>query len=382
MAMSPELKLSGFPEVVVTARRPIAESAAALQVQRASDSLVSVLSADAVGNLPDQNVAFAVGRLPGVGVQRDQGQARYVNLRGAPVYWTNLSFDGLSVVSPQGRDSRFDNIPSAIASQIMVQKAIVPSMPGDTVAGNIDIRTRRAFDYPGSNTTGKLGYGYVTKGGGKEIDSSFVTSNVFMDGKLGVVAQASYYQRQMATDNWETDPYLGNSLQLDETTPRLAALLDEVRIKLDFAPRPKPMPTAEQRRVGISVTDFDQLKSDPYSFYAKRVLRLRPMEPVDAEPDHKWRGILVHDILEKWFRDDKCAPEKLIARAEDLLTNGALDPILRTLWQPRIADGLRWIAEQTQKLRDEDGRRTFMIGDAAWSSGAVRDNAQLNAFVA
>jgi outer membrane receptor for ferrienterochelin and colicin len=167
-------------EVVVTGRRPIAESAAAaLQVQRASDSLVSVLSADAVGNLPDQNVAFAVGRLPGVGVQRDQGQARYINLRGAPVYWTTLSFDGLSVVSPQGRDSRFDNIPSAIASQIIVQKAIVPSMPGDTVAGNVDIRTRRAFDYPGAVTTGKLGYGYVQKGGGKEIDSSFVTSNIF-----------------------------------------------------------------------------------------------------------------------------------------------------------------------------------------------------------
>lgn len=204
-------------EVIVTARRPIAESvAAALQVQRASDSLVSVLSADAVGNLPDQNVAFAVGRLPGVGVQRDQGQARYINLRGAPVYWTTLSFDGLSVVSPQGRESRFDNIPSAIASQIIVQKAIVPSMPGDTVAGNVDIRTRRAFDYPGSVTTGKLGYGYVQKGGGKEIDGSLVTSNIFMGGKLGIVAQASYYQRQMATDNWETDPYLSNTVAPDK----------------------------------------------------------------------------------------------------------------------------------------------------------------------
>ena len=200
-------------EVVVTGRRPLAESAAAaLAVQKASDSLVSVLSADAVGNLPDQNVAFAVGRLPGVGVQRDQGQARYINLRGAPVYWTTLSFDGLSVVSPQGRDSRFDNIPSAIASQITVQKAIVPSMPGDTVAGNVDIRTRRAFDYPGRTVTGKLGYGYVTLGGGKEIDSSLVFSDVFMEGKLGLVAQASYYQRQMATDNWETDPYLSNTV--------------------------------------------------------------------------------------------------------------------------------------------------------------------------
>ncbi|ALL12436.1 TonB-dependent receptor [Caulobacter henricii] len=200
-------------ELVITARRPLAESeATALQVQRASDSLVSVLSADAVGDLPDQNIAFAIGRLPGVAVQRDQGQARYVNLRGAPVYWTTLSFDGLSVVSPQGRDSRFDNIPSAIASQISVQKAIVPSMPGDTVAGNVDIRTRRAFDHKGQKISGKIGVGKVELGGGTELDTSLVYSNIFMDGKLGLVAQGSFYSRDMVTNNWETDPYLGNTV--------------------------------------------------------------------------------------------------------------------------------------------------------------------------
>jgi len=199
-------------EVVVTAR-PIAESvAAALQTQRKSDSLVSVLSADAAGNLPDQNIAYAIGRLPGVAVQRDQGQARYINLRGAPVYWTTLSFDGLSVVSPQGRDSRFDNIPTAIASQVIVEKAITPNLAGASVAGNIDIRTRRAFDYKGQTLTGKLGYGKVELGGGKEFDSALVYSNVFLDGKLGIVAQGSYYMREMVTDNWETDPYLPNTV--------------------------------------------------------------------------------------------------------------------------------------------------------------------------
>ncbi|AZS20756.1 MULTISPECIES: TonB-dependent receptor [unclassified Caulobacter] len=198
--------------VVVTARRPLAESqAAAMQIQKNSDSLISVLSADAIGDLPDQNIAFAVGRLPGVGVERDQGQARYINLRGAPVYWTTLSFDGLSVVSPEGRATRFDNIPSAIASLITVEKAIVPSMPGDTVAGNVDIRTRRAFDYKGQKITGKLGVGRVKLGGGDELDSNLVYSNIFGD-KLGIVAQASYYSREMATDNWETDPYLTNTV--------------------------------------------------------------------------------------------------------------------------------------------------------------------------
>jgi TonB-dependent receptor len=199
-------------EVQVNVRRPMAESvAAALQVQRNSTSLVSVLSADAIGNLPDQNIAFAVGRLPGVGIERDQGQARYVNLRGAPNYWTTLSFDGISIVSPEGRASRFDNIPSAIARQVVVEKAVVPSMSGNTVAGNVDIRTRTGFDNPGQVVTGKLGVGRVDLGGGDEYDSALTYSNQLLDGKLGVVAQGSYYMREMATDNWETDPYLSNT---------------------------------------------------------------------------------------------------------------------------------------------------------------------------
>lgn len=197
--------------VVVQGSRPLAESqAAALEIQRKSDSLVSVLSADAIGNLPDQNAAFAVGRVPGVGLERDQGQARYVNLRGAPNYWTTLSFDGLSVVSPEGRSTRFDNIPSAIAKQIVVTKALTPNLPGDTVAGNVDIITRSAFDYQGRSVTGKLGLGYVTLGGGEEADASLVASDTFLDGRLGILVQGSYYRRNMVTDNWETDPYLSN----------------------------------------------------------------------------------------------------------------------------------------------------------------------------
>ena len=75
--------------IVVTGSRPIAESeAAALQVQKNSDSIVSVVSSDAAGRLPDQNIAQATGRLPGVAVERDQGQARYISIRGAPNYWT------------------------------------------------------------------------------------------------------------------------------------------------------------------------------------------------------------------------------------------------------------------------------------------------------
>ena len=153
---------------------------------------------------------------------------------------------------------------------------------------------------------------------------------------------------------------LGDQLQVDVETPQLADCLDAPVKRYDFAPRPEPKPGAVQRCVKISITDFDQLKSDPYSFYAKRILRLKALETVDAEPSHAWRGTLVHDILQHWFQQDDCDPDKLLARAEALLTDGSLDPLLRTLWQPRIAEGLRWIAQETQRMRDQDGRRLLI----------------------
>ncbi|MET0376344.1 MAG: TonB-dependent receptor plug domain-containing protein, partial [Rhizorhabdus sp.] len=195
-------------EIVVSGSRPIAESeAAALQIQRTSPSLVSVIASDSIGRLPDQNIAQAVSRLPGVGVQRDQGQARYITLRGAPINWTTLSIDGINVVSPEGRDARFDSIPSAIASQIIVRKAVTPDMTGETIAGNVDIITRSAFDYPGMKVQAKGGLGHVELGKKTEYEGSLVLSDRIDTGigEFGIVSSASLYRRGMVTDNFETD---------------------------------------------------------------------------------------------------------------------------------------------------------------------------------
>ncbi|MBX9730844.1 MAG: outer membrane beta-barrel protein, partial [Sphingomonas sp.] len=195
-------------DIVVNGERPIAESEAkALKIQKNSDSLVTVLSADSVGRLPDQNIAQAVGRLPGAAVERDQGQARYISLRGQPNYWTTLSFDGINVVSPEGRDARFDSIPSAIASQVIVSKAVTPEMPGETVSGNVNIVTRSAFDYAGAHVIGKAGFGVAELGSRNQYEASLVASDRFKigEGELGVLVSGSYFERGQITDNFEVD---------------------------------------------------------------------------------------------------------------------------------------------------------------------------------
>jgi hypothetical protein len=116
ISLTPPTSADG--QIVVSASRPIAESeAAALQLQRSSASLVSVIAADSIGRFPDQNIAASLARLPGIAVQRDQGQDRFVSLRGARTSWTTVSFDGINVISPAGRETRFDTIPATLPAR-------------------------------------------------------------------------------------------------------------------------------------------------------------------------------------------------------------------------------------------------------------------------
>lgn len=264
-------------DIIVRGSRPIAESeAAALIVQRNSDSLVSVAASDAIGRLPDQNIAQAAGRLPGVAVQRDQGQARYISLRGAPINWTTLAIDGISIVSPEGRDTRYDSLPSALASQIIVRKAVTPDMTGETVAGQINIRTRSAFDYKGLHAQAKLGGGYVELGSRQEYEGQLVLSDRWSTGigEIGVLLSGSYYQRDMVTDNFENDwepvaqdvqPGNANRIWARETENKLYRL---TRKNYSYSGRLDWEPVAGQRFFvqSIFTTFTDDEARDNYIF--------------------------------------------------------------------------------------------------------------------
>jgi ATP-dependent helicase/nuclease subunit B len=139
---------------------------------------------------------------------------------------------------------------------------------------------------------------------------------------------------------------------------------------VDYAPaeRPAPEPAAHLRPKAISVTEVDRLKADPYAFYARRVLGLMPLDPVDADPSAAWRGTAVHDILEAWWKEDGCAPHALRPRAMKLLAEAEVHPLLRALWQPRLREAIDWIAGQVVAMAEEgrsvlaaEGRGTIDI---------------------
>jgi ATP-dependent helicase/nuclease subunit B len=122
------------------------------------------------------------------------------------------------------------------------------------------------------------------------------------------------------------------------------------------ADRPAPSPPSEQRPDRISVTQVDRLKADPFAFYALKILRLAPIDPVDSDHTARWKGDAVHKALEEWQQHDHCDPDKLRARTERLLKDDAIHPMLRALWAPRLLEAIDWIVE-TERGNQAAGRR-------------------------
>ncbi|MDJ0977398.1 MAG: TonB-dependent receptor [Erythrobacter sp.] len=190
--------------IVVTAT-PIADSLdAALEIKRKAPNVVDVISSDTIGRFPDQNLADALNRLPGVAVERDQGQARFVNFRGAPFRFTAIAFDGIDIPGAEnGRIPRFDSFPATIVSAVEANKAITPDMPGEAVSGFINMITFDPFARDGLHVSVEGGLGVQELGDGQveRYNGRLSWSN----DTIGLVVFGSHNGRDQTTDNREFD---------------------------------------------------------------------------------------------------------------------------------------------------------------------------------
>ncbi len=115
------------------------------------------------------------------------------------------------------------------------------------------------------------------------------------------------------------------------------------------APRPEPTPPLAARPRFLSVTEVETLIRDPYAIYAKKVLRLRPIEELVRDPGAAERGSLFHAIFEHVVREevDPLAPdavERTLAIARRLFDDENLPPDIRAIWWPRVEAGVTGIA--------------------------------------
>src|SRR5690242_15843711 len=154
-------------QVLVTADRAAGE-AEEINRERSADNVVQVLSADVIRSLPNANMADALGRLPSVSIERDEGEGKYVQVRGTEPRLTNTTIDGVNVPSPEAgvRQIKFDAIPADIVESVEINKTLQANMDGDGIGGSINLVTKTAGERPTVNVSGMGGYTPILNGRG------------------------------------------------------------------------------------------------------------------------------------------------------------------------------------------------------------------------
>ncbi len=194
--------LDAVSEVVISSAR--AAERRSLQVKKVADNFVEAIYANDVGKLPDQNVAEAVRRLPGVSVANDQGEGRYVIIRGVDPRYVNVTINGQTAAAPEpdSRQVKLDDIPSAMIGAVKVIKSLTADLDASAIAGQVDIITLSAFDRHGVFGSARAAYGKFDLNDKNPYETDAVLGGTFgADGQFGAVVSANYSKRPVESQN-------------------------------------------------------------------------------------------------------------------------------------------------------------------------------------
>jgi TonB-dependent receptor len=158
-----------------------------------ADNIISVLPADVITSLPNANVADALGRLASVTLERDEGEGKYVQIRGTEPRLANTTVDGVNIASAETvRQVKLDVIPADLVESVQINKTLQANMEGDGIGGSVDLRTKSAQERPTVyfDSTG----GYTPIIGGRTVYQFDGTlGKRFLEGnKLGLLGGGTY----------------------------------------------------------------------------------------------------------------------------------------------------------------------------------------------
>jgi TonB-dependent receptor len=253
-----ELEVRGSPLLVGQAK--------ALNKQKNAINISNIVAADQIGRFPDKNAAESTQRIPGISLLRDQGEGRYVLVRGTEARLNSTTVNGERIPSPEAgtRDIALDTIPADLLESVEVSKALTPDMDGDAIGGTVDLVTARAPEQ--MRVSAGLGLGYRDLVEDTGYNGSFTYGQRFVDNTWGLMLSGSASNAKQGSDNFEPEYDDGD----------LAVL--EVR---DY--------TIERERYGVT-GDLDYRASDTSNYY----LRGLWTNYIDTE-DRRGKGDIVED---------------------------------------------------------------------------------------
>jgi TonB-dependent receptor len=212
----------------------------ALDAQQESDRILSVVRADGIGQLPDSNAAEALQRLPGVSVENDQGEGRYVRIRGLGPDLNGVSINGALVPAPESgrRAVALDVLPAGLIRSLEVSKTLTPDQDANSIGGHIEVVTLSAFDHRGRFLAADLGAAHDGNTNRASPRGSLIWSDRFLDGQLGVALGVSSEQRRFGSDNIETGGAWDDGLleEFERRDYRITRQRDALALNLDYRP--------------------------------------------------------------------------------------------------------------------------------------------------
>ncbi len=180
-----------------------------------ADNIINVLPADVIVSLPNANVADAIGRLPSVSLERDEGEGKYVQIRGTEPRLTHVTLDGVTIASPETvRQIKLDLIPADLVESVQINKTLEANMEGDGIGGSVDLRTKSAADAPtiGLETLG--GYNPIIGGRSNYQFDGTIGRRFGASKKLGALVGGSYDWNGRGINDIEPGPALAGTYDL------------------------------------------------------------------------------------------------------------------------------------------------------------------------
>jgi len=210
--VSAELQVaSKNDQMIVTAERLHGE-VEAINTERTADDIVQILPANVITSLPNTNIADAVGRLPSVTLERDEGEGKYVQIRGTEPRLSNVTVNGVHLPSPEAtvRNIKLDTLPSNIVEDIQVSKTLTPNQDGDAIGGSVNLVTKTPIDKPTYTLGVDGGYTPIQNGRALWGVDGTVGKRFGVNKQLGLLFGGTYDRNNRGIDDMEPGQAIGN----------------------------------------------------------------------------------------------------------------------------------------------------------------------------
>jgi len=201
--------------IVVTGYRASLRSA--IDVKRTADVMVDAINAEDIADFPDANLAESLQRIPGISIDRDNGEGRTITVRGLGADFSRVRVNGLEALSTAGANDAgtspnrsrafdFNTFASELFSSLRVQKTSSAETDEGSLGATIDLVTGRPFDYDDFQFGFSAQDAYYENGEFHNPRFAGLVSDRFFDGTVGALFSAAYSTRDTEVDQYRRQP--------------------------------------------------------------------------------------------------------------------------------------------------------------------------------